>query len=729
MPDNTPNLADFDKMGAVTPPPAPLEQSAAPQPPKAPKPPRKPVDIKKVGLGCLFVSLALFALMIVTMVAGLAAGDAAINSFGFDPTSFKNWTVGLVNFVFGSVALAFIVALIVNVIRRLLASKGEADTKQKAQKHAIIHGGMFLVVIVLWVLAFSYLQTFINQPSEFKVEILSDPINTFGITSPITVNLSGELVEREFGKQYDIVSYEWDRESDGYVDATGKKVQLYFPHGGKDAGVFTVSLVVRMQPRGTVGETVTKEYQKVISIATQEMYGEIVADRVSGEVPLTTKLDASQIKDPHGAEILNYSWDVDGDSRSDFDGPMYQRVEHTFDTIGEHPVSVTVTSSDFDESGIEHETKTFTRIITVHEPGNLKNADAIIEASDKSGVAPFTVSFSGAKSGRASGGKIDRYEWLINDGEDKFFGVSNTYRFEKAGDYNILLKVIYDSGVTRTDTTVIHVTDAAFAPTAVIRTDPAFSSFERAVAGPLPFIVSFDGSDSKDKDNNIIYYEWDFNGDGSIDAEGSSTEYKYTEEGTFRAKLTVTDADGGTDDAIVNVTVDAELPTIDFGVPSVAGAAPFTVDFDASNSRMPNRNIISYEWDFGDSKQKSFIASRAQTSHVFERIGEYTVQLTLHADDSSTATDTIKIIATNEPLNASFVPSRVRGPAPLSISFDAMRSTGTVARGQWDFGDGETSIEMNPTHFFMKPGEYTVTLQLFDPYNNTSTDSRVITVE
>jgi len=728
MPDNTPNLADFDTMGAPTPPVDP-QQPAAPQPPKKQQPPHKPMNIKKVGLGCLFVAVSLFALMIVAMVLGLAAGDAAINSFGFDPTSFKNWTVGLVNLVFGSIALAFIVALIVNIIRRLLAPKGETDAKHQASKHAIIHGVIFLIVVVLWVLAFSYLQKFINQPSEFKVEILSDPINTLGITSPLTVNLSGELVEREFGKQYDIVSYEWDRESDGYIDATGKKVQLYFPHGGKDAGIFHVSLVVRMQPRGTIGETVTKEYQKVISIAKQEMYGEIIADRVSGEVPLTTRLDASEIKDPHGADILNYSWDVDGDSRSDFDGPMYQRVEHTFDTIGEHAVSVTVTSSDFDESGTAHETKTFTRTITVHEPGNLKNADAIIEASTKSGVAPLTVNFNGAKSGRASGGKIDRYEWLINDGEDKFYGISNVYRFEKAGDYNVLLKVIYDSGVTRTDVTVIHVTDATFAPTAMIRTTPAFSSFERSVVGPLPFTVSFDGSDSKDKDNNIVYYEWDFNGDGSVDAEGSSTEFKYTEEGTFRAKLTVTDADGGTDDATVTVTVDPELPTIDFGASAISGAVPFTVDFDASNSRMPNKKIVSYEWNFDTAKQGSFIANRAQTSHVFDKIGEYAVKLTLHADDGSTATDIMKIIATNKPLTASFVPSRITGPAPLSVSFNATQSTGTVVRGEWNFGDGTTSIEMNPTHFFTKPGAYTVTLQLFDRFNNTATDSRVITVE
>ncbi len=50
------------------------------------------------------------------------------------------------------------------------------------------------------------------------------------------------------------------------------------------------------------------------------------------------------------------------------------------------------------------------------------------------------------------------------------------------------------------------------------------------------------------------------------------------------------------------------------------------------------------------------------------------------------------------------------GPAPLTASFQSNTPGETVIGCTWDFGDGETSTEMNPIHLYDQPGCFTVKL-------------------
>ncbi|MCS6903198.1 MAG: PKD domain-containing protein [Candidatus Bipolaricaulota bacterium] len=64
------------------------------------------------------------------------------------------------------------------------------------------------------------------------------------------------------------------------------------------------------------------------------------------------------------------------------------------------------------------------------------------------------------------------------------------------------------------------------------------------ITGEAPLKVAFNGSASHDPDGSITQYEWDFNGDGTVDATGATVTYTYTVSGTFVATLTVTDDRG-----------------------------------------------------------------------------------------------------------------------------------------------------------------------------------------
>jgi PKD repeat protein len=697
--------------------------------------PAKPINSKKVAIGCTFFFFLLFAILIIAMIFGLRAGEDLINSFGLSPVSFKNWTIGMVNTLFGLLALVSTISIIYNLGQRILAPKENFAEKKSLNKKITISGIFFVVILSLWFFVYSYIARFEMKPPELPIEILTKPEYTFELTSPLQVEFSAERITNKFKNNYDIVSYEWDKDSDGKIDDTGEKVSLYFPNGGRQNGVYNVKLLVRLQPKGG-GEIEAKEYQKTISISKQNLYGEIEVDRESGEIPLTVKFNADNIADPDKSQIINYSWDLNGDEQADRDGEIYRKTEWTFDTIGEHTVTLTVTSEDFEEDG-NHEQKIFTKTIIVHRPTGSDNADVWIEASPKKGFAPLTVDLLAKKRTNVGGEKsprIEMYKWIIGDGLEILRGQRNRFTFEKPGIYPVELKITFSNGEIKQEMIEIIVGDESISPQAFIRTEPEMDRSFKAVIGPAPLRIKFDASESKDPDNNIVKYDWDFDGDGLWDSEGSMIEHEFRDTGKYETTLRVIDADNNESRAKINVIAGDELAVINFGASKLSGAAPLTINFDASGSRLPNeKKIISYEWDFAphinSSDKQTFIYERAQTSHVFQSVGEHFIRLTLHADDGSKYFKNLKIIATYPVLNAEFSASRLSGNAPLSISFDADNSTGNIMRYEWIFNDGTTSNKKNPMHIFEHAGTYDVILKTYDNLGNVAQAVKTIVVK
>ena len=72
-------------------------------------------------------------------------------------------------------------------------------------------------------------------------------------------------------------------------------------------------------------------------------------------------------------------------------------------------------------------------------------------------------------------------------------------------------------------------------------------------SGNVNEAISFKSDGSKDEDGKITSYKWEF-GDGTVSNEQNPT-HVYTKEGTYTAKLTVTDDKGLTNTVTTNVTV------------------------------------------------------------------------------------------------------------------------------------------------------------------------------
>jgi LysM repeat protein len=75
--------------------------------------------------------------------------------------------------------------------------------------------------------------------------------------------------------------------------------------------------------------------------------------------------------------------------------------------------------------------------------------------------------------------------------------------------------------------------------------------------------VPFDASGSTDADGSIVTYEWDFGDGQTATATEASVTHGYQAEGTYTARLTVTDNCGATAEATVDVTIVGPTPPAD----------------------------------------------------------------------------------------------------------------------------------------------------------------------
>jgi len=72
---------------------------------------------------------------------------------------------------------------------------------------------------------------------------------------------------------------------------------------------------------------------------------------------------------------------------------------------------------------------------------------------------------------------------------------------------------------------------------------------------------------------------------------------------------------------------------------------------------------------------------------------------------------------------ANFTANPFTGYKTLFVQFTD-QSIGTITDWSWEFGDGETSIEQNPSHIYIEPGIYTISLTTTGP-NGSDTETKV----
>lgn len=135
-------------------------------------------------------------------------------------------------------------------------------------------------------------------------------------------------------------------------------------------------------------------------------------------------------------------------------------------------------------------------------------------------------------------------------------------------------------------------------------------------------------------------------------------------------------------------------------------------------------NALQYEWDFGDGTTSNL----PNPLHSWTIPGIYQVSMIsidttrCHPRDTAYATYRLK---PNAIANFDVIPVACSG-----VSFDLDNLSNPNAQFTWLFSDGEMSFEFEPTHTFINPGNYTITLIIRDTgtcdYYDTLTKSMEI---
>ncbi|WP_210439582.1 PQQ-dependent sugar dehydrogenase [Nocardioides xinjiangensis] len=87
-------------------------------------------------------------------------------------------------------------------------------------------------------------------------------------------------------------------------------------------------------------------------------------------------------------------------------------------------------------------------------------------------------------------------------------------------------------------------------------------------AGRAPLTVAFSSKGTKDPDGDKkLRYAWDFDGDGKVDSRKARASWTYTEDGTYRASLRVTDRGGRRASTDVDIVVGNQAPELEFVTP------------------------------------------------------------------------------------------------------------------------------------------------------------------
>ena len=168
----------------------------------------------------------------------------------------------------------------------------------------------------------------------------------------------------------------------------------------------------------------------------------------------------------------------------------------------------------------------------------------------------------------------------------------------------------------------------------------------------------------------------------------------------------------GIDNIEVRGTPNADPPLADFAANKTEGLVPLEVVFTPDTAGVIN----TFAWDFGDGET----STEQSPTHVYDAPGEYTVSLTVTGPyGTDTATKESYITASCAAPKVNFEADVTDGELPLTVNFTDLTEVADACAPtsvEWDFGDGETSAELDPSHTYTAPGVYTVVLTYTTDY-------------
>lgn len=504
------------------------------------------------------------------------------------------------------------------------------------------------------------IKLFVN---DVEIQDLSDPVKV-SKTDILTFDASDSKNIDGSGRN---LKYSWNF-GDGRNNSKKAVDHSYNEISPRDPGYFTVELTVTDE--NDVTKKDTHEIQiDVINIPPRfaSVQGVVATPASELITPVLTNVRAYGVQDPDG-EIVKYKW-------------WYFDV-----TDPEEPLGIQITSTDSAQlvigtKGAQGQKQTYGFGLEITDSDGLSFSNdereslSTIEVTNGPNELPeasfnvnATAIFSGdsvgfISSSSDSDGAIVSYIWDFEG--DGFFNnepttessVEYTYTAKNQEGYGARLKVIDDKGGESISPTIkIYVDSHAEPPTAAFKYE--------VLKGSGGMKIKFTNNSVADETAGakILNQKWDFDtdsqleiadsdGDGhkdnDIDSQAASPQRLYTETGTYKVKLTITDDQGNVDDVVNQIIIPlANPPIAAFSYQVVDNEVIFQNNSLADSES--SATIEEYIWDFDTASALATADSdgdgikdndkddvTANPTFNYEESGTYMVKLTVVDDYGS----------------------------------------------------------------------------------------------
>lgn len=334
----------------------------------------------------------------------------------------------------------------------------------------------------------------------------------------------------------------------------------------------------------------------------------------------------------------------------------------TYTTIGSTAITLTVTGANSCKN-----VKTST--VTVYQ-------SPVAAFSPTSSCVGSVVTFTDMSTA-ASSNTITNWSWNFGDGSPVTVLQNPVHTYTAMGTYTVTLVV--NSAVCSSTLSQNFLVNVK--PTAAFTVNP--------LSGCPTLTANFTNGSA-----NAGSFLWDFGTVPTSTSNATNPVFTYSNATGVTITPTITlialTGAGCSDTATQAITVFPE-PVASFTVNTIPGCSPLALTFTNTSTGATN-----YNWDFGDGNN-SVLTSPVHTytnSTLFAQ--NFTVQLV--ATNSNGCTDTTTQVITTFPKPLfTFTMIPASGCSPLSVNFPTIPGAVTT---NWDFGDGNTSVSLNPTHTF-----------------------------
>lgn len=219
---------------------------------------------------------------------------------------------------------------------------------------------------------------------------------------------------------------------------------------------------------------------------------------------------------------------------------------------------------------------------------------------------------------------------------------------------------------------------------------------------------------------------WDL-GDGSISNSSSVSNKKYNSASTFKVKLTAKTSFGCVDSVVQSIRV-LPKPNLSFTVNTDTQCLVGNLyGFYNNSSIVSGGGTVNYQWNFGDGN----VSNNTHPTYTFSNYGSYSVRLlgTTQFGCVDSLKKTVSVIASPQ---TTFILSNSATQCNSVDTFKIVNQT-TALNGKnikyvWQFGDGSSSVLVNPIKSFSGAGVYTIRLKATNSNGCADSTSQTVTV-